>query len=77
MTSATKSKLRRALSGGRERIECHYCGRRMFWYSMTLDHVIPRTAGGTDELSNLLLCCKRCNNKKGSRSYGEYVTVAA
>lgn len=76
MTPARKSTFRRALACGRERIECHYCGRRMFWYSMTLDHIVPRAVGGPDELSNLLLCCKRCNDRKGAKPYREFLEVA-
>jgi hypothetical protein len=32
----------------------------------TLDHYVPRKAGGSDELANLVLACFRCNNDKGS-----------
>lgn len=28
----------------------------------TVDHIIPRYAGGTDDLNNLVLACNRCNN---------------
>jgi hypothetical protein len=33
----------------------------------TIDHVIPRTKGGTNDISNLVLCCKQCNSIKGNR----------
>lgn len=33
----------------------------------TLEHIIPRTHGGTDALENLGLACARCNQGKGSR----------
>lgn len=33
---------------------------------MTKDHIVPRSEGGTDSLSNLQTMCKPCNNKKGS-----------
>lgn len=29
-----------------------------------IDHVIPKALGGQDELSNLVLACRRCNQKK-------------
>lgn len=35
---------------------------------MTVDHVRPRSKGGTDALANLLTACKSCNNRRGSRS---------
>lgn len=33
----------------------------------TIEHIRPRTHGGTDDLENLALACARCNNQKGSR----------
>ena len=32
--------------------------------SFHIDHKIPRSHGGTDDLSNLVLSCQRCNLKK-------------
>ena len=32
----------------------------------TLDHVIPRAAGGSNYITNLLVMHRRCNDKKGS-----------
>lgn len=33
----------------------------------TVEHIRPRTHGGTDDLENLALACARCNNQKGCR----------
>ena len=33
-----------------------------------VDHVVPQAAGGTDDLSNLVLACGSCNSRKGSMS---------
>lgn len=33
----------------------------------TVDHVIPRSKGGTDGLENLVIACPHCNRKKGAR----------
>ncbi len=45
---------------------CAYCGRELDSQWSTLDHLIPREAGGTDDIGNLSLCCFRCNQRKGS-----------
>ena len=39
----------------------------------TKDHKIPRSAGGVNQLENYLLACRRCNNRKGDRTYEEFV----
>lgn len=33
---------------------------------MTVDHILPKSAGGTDRLTNLEIMCQRCNSNKGS-----------
>ena len=44
---------------------CQYCGKRS--RELTLDHVIPRSRGGTGTWENLVASCKSCNGKKGNR----------
>nr|WP_255216175.1 HNH endonuclease [Pseudenhygromyxa sp. WMMC2535] len=33
----------------------------------TVEHIVPRTHGGTDAVENLAIACSRCNQGKGSR----------
>ena len=35
--------------------------------SATLEHIVPRTHGGGDELENIAIACARCNGLKGAR----------
>ena len=39
---------------------------------VTVDHVVPRAHGGSDELENLVLACSRCNSRKGVKSQEEF-----
>jgi hypothetical protein len=41
---------------------CVYCGAG----ADTVDHVIPRRAGGSDQPRNLVPACRSCNSKKGT-----------
>lgn len=41
---------------------CVYCGARE---DLTLDHVLPRSRGGTSTWTNLVTACRPCNSKKG------------
>ena len=38
--------------------------------SPSIDHVIPRSAGGTNALANLRLTHVRCNNERGANERG-------
>ena len=33
----------------------------------TLEHIIPQTQGGTNDVMNLAVACGRCNREKGKR----------
>lgn len=48
----------------RDDFTCQHCGRRRH---LTIDHVIPESAGGATEFANLQTLCKSCNSKKGTR----------
>jgi 5-methylcytosine-specific restriction enzyme A len=48
----------------RGRGECYYCKQRFPAKSLTMDHVIPVSRGGFSKKSNIVPCCKECNNKK-------------
>jgi len=45
---------------------CQYCGYdgRDFpnWLQLTIDHIIPRSHGGTDDAENKITVCQACNS---------------
>ena len=47
----------------RKKGTCAYCGR---WRSLTLDHIVPKSAGGKLTPSNCALVCGPCNHAKGA-----------
>jgi len=51
----------------RDRNTCQYCAHVLPSGELTLDHVTPRSKGGESIWENLVACCHRCNNHKGSR----------
>jgi len=55
----------------RDRNTCQYCGHVFPPNELTLDHVVPRSAGGASTWENLVACCKDCNHKKGSSTLTE------
>ena len=48
----------------RDRFRCQYCGEKFESKDLTFDHVIPRSAGGKTEWSNILSACIPCNKRK-------------
>lgn len=44
---------------------CWYCGRKVDNpKELTIDHIIPRSKGGTNDMDNIFLVCKTCNSSK-------------
>ncbi len=49
----------------RDNNTCQYCGNRLPRSELNLDHVIPRSKGGTSSWDNVVCSCFACNRKKG------------
>jgi 5-methylcytosine-specific restriction enzyme A len=45
---------------------CWYCGQKVGYHNLSMDHVIPLARGGRSTKDNLVPSCKECNNKKKS-----------
>jgi len=52
----------------RDRHRCQYCNQRLTRTEMNLDHVFPRSRGGTSTWDNVVCSCHRCNRIKGGRT---------
>lgn len=39
---------------------------------MDVDHIMPRSKGGTDHPDNLQMLCSGCNRSKGGRTMAEW-----
>jgi 5-methylcytosine-specific restriction endonuclease McrA len=47
----------------RDGFTCAYCGNE----ATQVDHVVPKAAGGTDTLDNLVAACAEDNQRKGAK----------
>src|SRR5215207_10709908 len=63
----------------RHKHQCLYCGGKgnethgpvgKAWH---IDHFQPVAKGGTDDISNLVLACARCNGAKHTATFAEFV----
>jgi len=62
---AHRRKITRRAVFARDRWTCQYCGHERG--HLTVDHVIPRSKGGSSTWDNIVTCCAPCNRRKGDR----------
>lgn len=46
---------------------CWWCKKLFPRMRLTIEHLIPRSKGGSHALPNLRLACSCCNNRRGDR----------
>ncbi len=59
----------------RDNYTCYICWKDLSEYKdanilnspLTVDHIIPKSRGGTSDKSNLRTCCSDCNKRMGRR----------
>ena len=61
---------------------CAHCGKETAPSKQTIDHVIPQSIGGTDDMWNLMPLCKMCNGRRENKKvnlaeYYSYVSPFA
>jgi 5-methylcytosine-specific restriction endonuclease McrA len=67
----TGVKLNRRNLFARDQSRCQYCGKRYPTSELSLDHVVPRSQGGTNTWENIVCACVGCNVRKGGRTPDE------
>ncbi len=72
MRDAARFRLRRVVER-RTRGCCEYCHSpaKYSTHTFALEHIIPRSQGGTASLDNLALACQGCNNHKYNKTQAE------
>ena len=51
---------------------CAYCGKKIEFDDMTIDHIVPQSKGGKNTDDNIVPCCQLCNSQKANRSLEEF-----
>lgn len=52
----------------RDKYTCQYCSGVFSDRTLTLDHVLPKSRGGSSRWENLVTACRKCNSKKADRT---------
>ena len=67
---------RHRLYGEQEGV-CKGCDTHFPFKVMEVDHILPRSKGGSDHYENLQLLCTHCNKSKGSKTMAEWRAAQA
>ncbi len=51
--------------------QCCYCGAKDT--PLNIEHIVPRSKGGTNRVSNLAIACIPCNTRKGAKRIEEFL----
>jgi hypothetical protein len=52
-------------------MQCAYCGAENV--QLEIDHIHPRSKGGSNRVSNLTLACRPCNQRKNNRDVADFL----
>ena len=50
--------------------KCAYCGKKDV--PLEIEHIVPKSRGGTDRIDNLCISCHECNEAKGNKTAAEF-----
>lgn len=51
---------------------CIYCSKKQPWSNIEIDHIIPESIGGSQNIINLVTSCKDCNVRKAEYTVEEF-----
>lgn len=57
--------------GGR----CFFCHKQIPKSHASVEHLVSKSAGGTDEAGNVVVCCKTLNGLFGSKSIKDKIKI--
>lgn len=72
---------RRIKLANRAQWKCYWCNHGMrpefgFQNSATIEHLLPRSHGGSNRVDNLQSACARCNRIRGVQDHDEFMQIA-
>ncbi len=56
----------------RQKGKCYYCQHKVKWGKHHVDHVVPLSRGGSNDMSNLVIACAPCNMSKNRKLPSEW-----
>lgn len=59
----------------RDNHKCFFCNKELLFKQVSLDHYLPKSKGGPDNVCNIILSCKKCNKYKKNTIPNDYKEV--
>lgn len=59
----------------RDSFKCQYCGASAPDVILEVDHIVPVTEGGENDMMNLITSCRDCNRGKGKKRLTDRQTI--
>lgn len=70
----TKQQILRSTVIAKRGRHCMYCGKGpLYKRALHIDHIVPRSLGGKDDVCNLIVSCAMCNMRKGAKDAERFV----
>lgn len=75
-----QNKYRISVLSERQNHRCCWCGERTnntpnSRKQASVEHVLPRAHGGTDDMDNLVMACRSCNTKRADKMEYEGIDI--
>lgn len=61
-------RFRKKVLFNRDGWKCQYCGTKLGWHNITIEHVMPQARGGPTSWLNCVSACRPCNRRKDCRT---------
>ena len=61
-------RFRKRVLFNRDRWRCQYCGSKLNWETIEIEHVFPSSRGGITSWLNCVSACRPCNKQKANRT---------
>ncbi len=64
--------IKAALSNNAAEYHCCFCLQKFLVTELTIEHIIPKIFGGTNQMINLALSCSACNNDRDCANFSAF-----
>lgn len=54
---------------------CFYCGQKLNLSNSSIDHIIPKSEGGSENISNFVVACKKCNRLRSTIDFNIFCNI--